>query len=133
MQAKYEQVNISCKNNSKYTTQVCKNTDFDHLVHVLFCQIGDDMHFLTGEPNFHLCTCIRAALNVGQEKLTLGTKQLEDENRVVLKRHSVACTGCNCVALQKVDISRLTTVAILNEKNTEKTSVNFCNAACEIS
>ena len=43
IQAKHEPVNYSYKKSSKYTIQEYKNTDFENLVHVLFCQIGVDM------------------------------------------------------------------------------------------
>ena len=45
IQAKHEQVNFSYKKIPMYTIQVCENIDFKKLVHVLFCQIGDDSHY----------------------------------------------------------------------------------------
>ena len=40
---KYNKENFVCKKNSKYTIQVCKNSDFENLFPVLFCQLSDDI------------------------------------------------------------------------------------------
>ena len=43
VQAKYEQVNFGSKKNSKFNIEACKNPNFVCLIHMLFCQIGDDI------------------------------------------------------------------------------------------
>ena len=42
--AKYKQVHF-CPKKIKIHYSGVKNTDFEHLIHVLLCQIGDDMNF----------------------------------------------------------------------------------------
>ena len=46
IQAKQEYVNFSCKESSKYTTDLCKNIYFENLVPVLFCQRRDNVNLL---------------------------------------------------------------------------------------
>ena len=47
IQSQHELVNFAIKKSLKYTIQVCRNPDFENSVHVLFCQICDDIEHIS--------------------------------------------------------------------------------------